>query len=82
MIPPVGYSVCAVEYIDMCLSITLLVLIETFIISFMESSNSTTSVGTLEFENINLNEVRVLVKEFLLGLLVEPGHVDFLSVNL
>jgi len=56
MIPPVGYSVCAVEYIDMCLSITLLVLIETFIISFMESSNSTTSAGTLELENINLNE--------------------------
>ena len=76
MIPPVGYSVCAVEYIDMCLSITLLVLIETFIISFMESPNSTTSAGTLEFE------VRVLVNEFLPGLLVEPGHVDFLSVNL
>ena len=59
MLPPVGYSVLAVEYIDLCLSITLLVLIETLIMSVVERSNSTTSTGTLEFENINLNEVRI-----------------------
>jgi len=57
MLPPVGYSVCAVEYIDMCLAITLLVLLDNFIMSLMESPNNpTTSTGIMEFENLNLTE--------------------------
>ena len=58
MLPPVSYSVCAIEYIDMCLTITLLVLVEIFFMSLMDiSNNQTTSKDAMEFENINLTEV-------------------------
>jgi len=56
MLPPVSYSVCAVEYIDMCLAITLLVLIENIAITSLRHSSPSTSACHVELENINMDE--------------------------
>ena len=57
MLPPVSYSVCAIEYIDMCLTITLLVLIEFIVITSLKSSNPVRGNCNEEHENINMDEV-------------------------
>jgi len=56
ILPPVSYSVCAVEYIDMCLTITILLLIEYFVIIVLNNFNTEMPTGHMELDNINLDE--------------------------
>ena len=50
MLPPVSGSVCAVDYIDICLSITLFVLIETFAMTVIENYNIYRNYGVQEYQ--------------------------------
>merc|ERR1712183_472135 len=54
MLPPVSYSVCAIEYIDICLTITIFVLMEFFAIVIINNVSLIYTDGNMEFENINL----------------------------
>jgi len=56
MLPPVSYSVYAIEYIDMCLAITMLLLIEFFVIIVISNTNPATPTGNMELDNINMDE--------------------------
>ena len=55
--PPVSYSFIAIEYIDMCLCINILLLIETILFMRLNKTTNHSSSYGVELEKITLDEV-------------------------
>jgi len=87
--PPVSYSFIAIEYIDMCLSINILLLIETILFMRLNNTTNHSSSYGVELEKITLDEeesnIRIVKQNEMmsgkrfLGVYLDQDRVDHLA---